>query len=60
MAFEFATAQRIIFGDGVAEQAGALAAALGRSALVVTGTSRRHADPLLASLAAAGAAGSVL
>ena len=59
MAFEFATAQRIIFGDGVAEQAGALAAALGRSALVVTGTSRRHADPLLASLAAAGVAGAL-
>src|SRR5690606_22584322 len=59
MAFEFATAQRIIFGDGVAEQAGALAAALGRNALVVTGISRRHADPLLASLAAAGVAGSI-
>ncbi len=59
MAFEFATAQRIIFGDGVAEQAGALAAALGRNALVVTGSSRRHADPLLASLAAAGVAGSI-
>ena len=59
MAFEFATAQRIIFGDGVAEQAGALAAALGRNALVVTGSSRRHVDPLLASLAAAGVASSI-
>ena len=59
MAFEFATAQRIIFGDGVAEQAGALAAALGSNALVVTGSSRRHADPLLASLAAAGVASSI-
>ena len=59
MAFEFATAQRIIFGDGVAEQAGALAAALGRNALIVAGTGRRHVDPLLASLAAAGVAGVV-
>lgn len=59
MAFEFATAQRIIFGDGVVEQTGALAAALGRNALVVTGGSRRHADPLLASLAAAGVAGTI-
>lgn len=35
--FEFATAQRIIFGCGVLAEAGALALALGRRPLVVTG-----------------------
>ena len=53
MAFEFATAQRIIFGDGVLEQAGTLAAAFGRNALVVAGANRRHVEPLLAVLRAA-------
>lgn len=53
MAFEFATAQRIIFGDGVLEQAGTLAAAFGRNALVIAGANRRHVEPLLAVLRAA-------
>ena len=56
MTFEFATAQRIIFGDGVAAQAGILAAAFGRNALIVAGRNLRHVEPLQASLAAAGVA----
>jgi hypothetical protein len=35
--FEFATAQQILFGAGVATEIGALAATLGKRALVVTG-----------------------
>jgi len=56
MTFEFATAQRIVFGDGVAEQAGVVAATLGHNALIVAGSNRRHIEPLQASLAAAGVA----
>ena len=52
--FEFATAHRVLFGAGVLEQAGPLAAAFGRRALVVTGRSPNRAAPLLALLAAAG------
>jgi len=37
MTFEFATANRIIFGPGTARQAGELATKLGKKALVVTG-----------------------
>lgn len=37
MAFEFATANRILFGAGMAQQLPALAAGLGRRALVVVG-----------------------
>lgn len=39
MRFEFATAGRIIFGPGCLREAGPLAAALGRRALVVGGRS---------------------
>ncbi len=53
-AFEFATAGRILFGDGVVEQVGALAAAQGRRALLVTGAGTSRADPLLDRLARAG------
>jgi len=35
--FEFATAQRVVFGPGAVREAGGLAAALGRHPLVVTG-----------------------
>ena len=42
--FEFATAQRIIFGAGKLKQIGALAAEYGKRALVVTGSNpERHA-----------------
>ena len=53
MNFEFATATRIIFGPGVLEQVGPLAAGLGRRALVVTGQSTERVRPLLDILAAA-------
>ena len=54
MSFDFSTAQRILFGSGVIQQAGDLAAGWGRRALLVTG--RGGADPsrLVTSLEAAG------
>lgn len=52
MSFEFATANRIIFGPGTLKQAGPLARELGRRALVVTGSDVHRAAPLLALLAA--------
>ena len=54
MRFEFATATRIVFGEGALAEAGTLAAGLGRRALVVTGRSAQRAAPLLARLDAAG------
>lgn len=56
MRFEFATATRIIFGEGTLAEVGTLAAGLGRCALVVTGRSAERAAPLLARLDAAGVA----
>ena len=56
MAFEFATAQRIIFGPGVVRQAGTLASELGRRPLLVTGRRVERADPVLTSLRACGMA----
>ena len=47
MAFEFATAGRIIFGRGTLRQAGAIAAGMGRHALVVTGLSAELTQPLV-------------
>lgn len=47
MRFEFATATRIIFGAGRLSEAGALAAAFGRRALVVTGRRVERANRLL-------------
>ncbi|NJM40768.1 MAG: iron-containing alcohol dehydrogenase, partial [Anaerolineae bacterium] len=45
MQFEFATAQRIIFGAGKLKQVGAIAAEFGRRALVVTGSNPdRHTE----------------
>ena len=52
MKFEFATATRIIFGAGTLKEAGPLAKAFGRRALVVTGRDVRRAEPLLAILQA--------
>jgi len=56
MRFEFATASRIVFGVGVSKEAGALAAGLGRRALVVTGRSAERVAPLLDGMKAAGVA----
>ena len=50
MRFEFATANRVIFGPGTVREAGPLAAELGRRALVVVGRSAVRAEPLMALL----------
>ena len=47
MRFEFATANRIIFGPGTLQEVGQIAAVLGRHALVVTGRNTSRAAPLL-------------
>lgn len=54
MRFEFATAQRILFGPGTLDEAGPAAAAFGRRALVATGADPARARPLLDRLAARG------
>ncbi|MEQ2005511.1 MAG: iron-containing alcohol dehydrogenase [Limisphaerales bacterium] len=59
MSFEFATAQRVIFGPGTFKQAGAIAKEFGRRALVVTGKSVARAGPLCEQVAAAGVAAEV-
>ena len=56
MEFEFATAARIVFGAGRLQEAGSLAAELGRHALVVSGSSAARTAPLRALLATAGVA----
>jgi alcohol dehydrogenase class IV len=56
MTFEFATAQRILFGPGTISQAGNLAATFGRHTLVVTGRDPARADRLLQLLRDAGVA----
>src|ERR1700735_1701226 len=53
MRFEFATAGRIIFGQGTHEETGSLAGELGKRALVVHGSNAARTKPLLASLDAA-------
>jgi len=55
-AFEFATASRIIFGRGTAQQGGAAAVAIGRRALLVCGRTPARAAGVHASLEAAGLA----
>lgn len=47
VSFDFATANRILFGEGVLDQAGTICAELGERALVVTGSSVGRAQPLL-------------
>ncbi|MBZ0302006.1 MAG: iron-containing alcohol dehydrogenase [Anaerolineae bacterium] len=54
MRFEFATAARILFGPGTLQEIGPLAAGMGSHALVVIGSSRDRAAPLLDFLAGAG------
>jgi alcohol dehydrogenase class IV len=51
--FEFATAARILFGEGTSRQVPAAAAALGHRALLVTGASPDRAAPLQKALEAA-------
>ena len=53
-AFEFATAGRIIFGAGVFQQAGALAAEAGRRALLASGLNAERSQALGDLLQAAG------
>jgi alcohol dehydrogenase class IV len=50
--FEFATAARILFGEGTLRQVPAAAAAFGRRALLVTGASSDRAAPLQKALEA--------
>jgi alcohol dehydrogenase class IV len=50
MGFEFATAQRVLFGSGTSRQAGRLARKAGTRALVVTGRDTARAQFLLDSL----------
>ncbi len=50
MRFEFATANRILFGPGIVADAPPLAAGLGRRPLLVTGRSPGRAESLLARL----------
>lgn len=54
IAFEFATATRIVFGPGALAQLGPLAAGLGRRALVVTGRDPARAEPVLQAIRSAG------
>jgi alcohol dehydrogenase class IV len=54
MCFEFASPARIIFGPGTAAQAGGLARAFGRRALIATGLSSEQSEPIRTSLSAAG------
>ncbi|MGA2544066.1 MAG: iron-containing alcohol dehydrogenase [Verrucomicrobiota bacterium] len=59
MRFEFATAQRIIFGPQTVNQAGRLAADLGRYALVIAGRDPGRVAPLLQLLREAGVGATV-
>jgi alcohol dehydrogenase class IV len=54
MPFEFATAARVLFGEGVLREAGPLAAGMARRALVVTGTNPGRAGALLSGLSSQG------
>ena len=51
MTFEFATASRILFGEGVFARTGTLAAELGTRVLVVGGATPARIEPLLSLLA---------
>ena len=54
MPFEFASAGRIVFGEGAVREVAPAAAAMGRRALVVTGANGDRAAGLRASLESAG------
>ncbi|HYB52376.1 MAG TPA: iron-containing alcohol dehydrogenase, partial [Thermoanaerobaculia bacterium] len=53
MRFEFATASRILFGEGTLAEAAPAAAKMGNRALLVTGSSAARAAPLARALEAA-------
>src|ERR1019366_10818281 len=57
MSFEFATATRIIFGEGTLRQVVPAAMPWGRRALLVTGRTTERANQMLAHLEADGAKG---
>ena len=54
MRFEFATAGRIVFGPGVSAALPAIAAGLGRRALIVTGAHPGRLTAVFAALESAG------
>jgi alcohol dehydrogenase class IV len=54
MRFEFATANRIVFGVGTLSEAGSVAREFGRAALIVTGRNTGRAGKLVALLAKSG------
>ena len=54
MAFEFATATRIVFGEGTARQVAPAAIRMGKRALVVTGKTGERSGRLTSALSAAG------
>jgi alcohol dehydrogenase class IV len=54
MRFEFATASRIIFGQGASREVAPIAGHLGRRAFVVTGRTADRAKPLLGELESQG------
>lgn len=54
MTFEFATAARIIFGQGTIGQTAPLVAEMGNKALVITGQNKARSGPLVAQLEATG------
>lgn len=54
MRFEFATAARILFGEGYFQELSTLLQGLGKHALVVTGASRERSQPLQNLLTEAG------
>ena len=56
MRFEFATATRIVYGEGVVREVAPAARELGTRALVVTGRSEQRSAPLRTELAEAGVA----
>jgi alcohol dehydrogenase class IV len=53
MRFEFATATRILFGEGTLQEVAPAAASMGRRVLLVTGASAERSAPLVRALEAA-------
>jgi alcohol dehydrogenase class IV len=50
MRFEFATATRIIFGQGTIHEIAQLATEMGSHAFIVTGRTSKRAEPVLKQL----------
>ena len=59
ISFDFATAQRIVFGAGTVQQSGQIAAEFGRRVFVVVGSCAERGEPLLCLLQKAGCKTSV-